>query len=76
MNRHSFFGAPRLMVVVGLLMLTLGVAAALAWHAYQAAESHRDAASRVQHDYVTFAGWEFRGLPGSSFAHASNDGST
>jgi hypothetical protein len=59
LNRQSFVGAPRLMVVVGLLMLTLGVAAALAWHAYQAAESHRDAASRVQRDYVAFAGWEF-----------------
>jgi signal transduction histidine kinase len=48
---------------VSLLVLTLGVAAALAWQAHQAARSHEEAARRVQLDSVEFAGWEFsRGI--------------
>jgi signal transduction histidine kinase len=50
---------PRLTLVITLLVLTLGVASALAWQAHQAARSHREAAERVLHDYVAFAGWEF-----------------
>jgi signal transduction histidine kinase len=42
-----------------LLVLTLGVACALAWQAHQAARSHREAAERVLQDYAAFAGWEF-----------------
>ena len=49
---------PRLTLVVSLLILTLGVAAALAWQAHQAARSHEEAARRVQYDYVAFAGWQ------------------
>ena len=49
---------PRLTLVVSLLVLTLGVAAALAWQAHQAARSHEEAARRVQFDYVAFAGWQ------------------
>ena len=48
----------RLALVVSLLVLTLGVAAALAWQAHQAARSHEEAAMRVQFDYVAFAGWQ------------------
>jgi signal transduction histidine kinase len=51
---------PRLTLVVCLLVLTLGVAAALAWQAHQAARSHEEAAKRVQLDYVEFAGWEYQ----------------
>ena len=50
---------PRLTIVIALLVLTLGVASALAWQAHQAARSHREAAERVLTDYVGFAGWEF-----------------
>ena len=50
---------PRLTFVIGLLVLTLSVAAALAWQAHRAAESHRETAKRVLRDYVQFAGWEF-----------------
>ena len=52
------FRLPRLTLVVSLLVLTLGVAAALAWQAHQAARSHEEAARRVQFDYVAFAGWQ------------------
>lgn len=50
---------PRLTLVVGLLVLTLGTACALAWQAHVAAQSHQQAAERVLGDYVGFAGWEF-----------------
>jgi signal transduction histidine kinase len=50
---------PRLTLVVALLVLTLGVAAALAWQAHQAARSHEAVAQRVQQDYVDFAAWQF-----------------
>ena len=49
----------RLTSVVALLLLTLGVAGALAWQAHRAARSHEAVAARVQQDYVEFAGWEF-----------------
>jgi signal transduction histidine kinase len=45
--------------VTALLLLTLGVAGALAWQAHRAARSHQTVAGRVQRDYVEFAGWEF-----------------
>jgi signal transduction histidine kinase len=50
---------PRLSLVIGLLVLTLGVASALAWQAHVAARSHHDAAERVLRDYAGVAGWEF-----------------
>jgi signal transduction histidine kinase len=59
MARTTRIRPPRLTFIVALLVLTLGVASALAWQAYRAAESHRDAAERVLRDYVEFAGWEF-----------------
>jgi signal transduction histidine kinase len=49
----------RLTLVVALLLLTLGVAGALAWQAHRAARSHEAVATRVQQDYVEFASWEF-----------------
>ena len=49
----------RLALVIALLVLTLGVAVALAWQAHLAARSHIAVAERVQRDYVEFAGWEF-----------------
>ena len=49
----------RLTSVVALLLLTLGVAGALAWQAHRAARSHEAVATRVQQDYVEFASWEF-----------------
>ncbi len=49
----------RLTSIAALLLLTLGVAGALAWQAHRAARSHQTVASRVQQDYVEFAGWEF-----------------
>jgi signal transduction histidine kinase len=57
--RRAGFRLPRLTVVIGLLVLTLGVATALAWQAHQAALSHQAVAERVQRDYVSFAGLEF-----------------
>ena len=48
-----------LTVTIVLLVLTLGVACALAWQAHEAASSHREAAERVLQDYAGFAGWEF-----------------
>jgi signal transduction histidine kinase len=49
----------RLSLVIALLILSLGLAGALAWQAHHAARSHRDVAERVVRDYVEFAGWEF-----------------
>jgi signal transduction histidine kinase len=59
MLRRTPSGVSRLTFVIVLLVLTLGLAAALAWQAHQAARSHRDVAERVARDYVEFAGWEF-----------------
>ena len=55
----SRFRNTHLTVTIVLLVLTLGVACALAWQAHEAARSHREAAERVLQDYVGFAGWEF-----------------
>ena len=50
---------PRLTLVIGLLVVALGVASALAWQAHRVAQSHHAAAEKVLNDYVAFAGWEF-----------------
>jgi signal transduction histidine kinase len=55
----SRFRPAHLTFTIVPLVLTLGVACALAWQAHQAARSHREAAERVLQDYVGFAGWEF-----------------
>ena len=59
MPTRLFSGLSRLTLVVALLILTLGVAIALAWQAHEAARSHEAVARRVQQDYVEFAGWQF-----------------
>ena len=68
------FRLPRLTIVVSLLVLTLGVAAALAWQAHQAARSHEEAARRVQFDYVAFAGWQLSRAAKVELAHGSING--
>jgi len=59
MSRNSPRRISRLGIVMALLVLTLGVASALAWQAHQAARSHREAAERVLQDYAEFAAWQF-----------------
>ncbi len=46
------------MVLVGLLVCTLGLAALLAYEAQLAARSHRATAERVLQDYAAVAAWE------------------
>jgi Tfp pilus assembly protein PilE len=50
---------PRSGVIVLVLVLMLAVAAVLAYHAQQAARSHRTTAENVLRDYARFASWEF-----------------
>ena len=42
-----------------LLLSVLGIAAALAYQAQDAARSHRATTENVLRDYATFASWEF-----------------
>jgi len=46
-------------MVVVLLAATLVVTSVLAWHAYEASQSHTAVARRVLRDYVEFASWQF-----------------
>ena len=46
-------------VAIVLLLSMLGIAAALAYQAQQAARSHRATAENVLRDYAGFAAWEF-----------------
>lgn len=45
-------------LIVGLLVLTLGVAGLLAYQALEAARSHRQTAEGVLRDYAALASWE------------------
>ena len=49
-------------VAIVLLLPMLGIAAALAYQAQQAARSHRTTAEHVLRDYAGFAAWEFSRL--------------
>lgn len=51
-------------VAIVLLLSILGIAAALAYQAQDAARSHRATAENVLRDYAGFAAWEFSGLAG------------
>jgi hypothetical protein len=53
---RSRWSAP---VAIALLASMLGIAAALAYQAQQAARSHRTTAENVLRDYAGFAAWEF-----------------
>jgi hypothetical protein len=44
---------------IALLLSMLGLAAALAYEAQDAARSHRTTAENVLRDYAAFAAWEF-----------------
>ncbi|HEX2779333.1 MAG TPA: HAMP domain-containing sensor histidine kinase [Gemmatimonadaceae bacterium] len=46
------------LVLGALLLLALGVTAALAYEAHTAAESHRETAERALRDYASVAAWE------------------
>src|SRR5262245_11627545 len=46
-------------VAIVLLLSMLGIAAALAYQAQDAARSHRATAENVLRDYAGFAAWEF-----------------
>jgi hypothetical protein len=50
---------PRSAVIALVLLLTLGVAASLAYQAQEAARSHRVTAENVLRDYAAFASSEF-----------------
>jgi hypothetical protein len=49
-------------VAIVLLLTMLGIAAALAYQAQDAARSHRATAENVLRDYAGFAAWEFSRL--------------
>ncbi|MEO6527556.1 MAG: HAMP domain-containing sensor histidine kinase [Gemmatimonadaceae bacterium] len=46
-------------ILVAVLLLTMALAAALAYEAWRAARSHRATAERALRDYASFAAWEF-----------------
>ena len=45
--------------LVAILVLTVALAAFLAYEAWDAARSHRATAERAIRDYAKFAAWEF-----------------
>jgi hypothetical protein len=49
-------------MAIVLLLTILGIAAALAYQAQDAARSHRATAENVLRDYASFAAWEFSRL--------------
>ena len=51
--------APRITLLVGLLALTVVLAASLAYEAHDAARSHRVTAERALRDYASVAAWEY-----------------
>ena len=51
-------------VAIVLMVSVLGIAAALAYQAQDAARSHRATAENVLRDYAGFAAWQFSGLAG------------
>jgi signal transduction histidine kinase len=51
--------APRITLLVGLLSLTVVLAASLAYEAHDAARSHRVTAERALRDYASVAAWEY-----------------
>jgi signal transduction histidine kinase len=51
--------APRITLLVGLLSLTVVLAATLAYEAHDAARSHRVTAERALRDYASVAAWEY-----------------
>jgi len=56
-TRHV--AAPRITLLVGLLTLTVVLAASLAYEAHDAARSHRVTAERALRDYASVAAWEY-----------------
>src|SRR5574339_409261 len=56
-TRHV--AAPRSTLLVGLLSLTVVLAASLAYEAHDAARSHRVTAERALRDYASVAAWEY-----------------
>ena len=61
MSMGFFAGArrSRATLLVGLLLLTLGLAAVLAHQAYDATRDHRETAEQTLRDYAATAAWEF-----------------
>jgi signal transduction histidine kinase len=49
----------RATILVAVLLLTMGLAAALAYEAWSAERSHRATAERTLRDYAAFAAWEY-----------------
>jgi signal transduction histidine kinase len=58
--RQPSTGRPRSALTVLFLLLTLGLAAVLAYHAQDAARSHRQAAEGAIRDYTAFATWQYK----------------
>jgi signal transduction histidine kinase len=56
-TRHV--AAPRITLLVGLLSLTVVLAASLGYEAHDAARSHRVTAERALRDYASVAAWEY-----------------
>jgi len=56
-TRHV--AAPRITLLVGLLSLTVVLAASLAYEAHDAARSHRVTAEHALRDYASVAAWEY-----------------
>jgi signal transduction histidine kinase len=54
-----YVAAPRITLLVGLLTLTVVLAASLAYEAHDAARSHRVTAERALRDYASVAAWEY-----------------
>jgi len=53
------FTRSRATILVAVLLLTMGLAAALAYEAWRAERSHSATAERTLRDYAAFAAWEY-----------------
>ena len=70
-TRHV--AAPRITLLVGLLSLTVVLAASLAYEAHDAARSHRVTAERALRDYASVAAWEYVAAAQDRLGEAAGD---
>lgn len=68
-RRSPVPGSPRWRFVGALLLLTLGAAGVLAWEAWRAARSHRQAATAALEDHAAFVAWQFADRAQSKLDH-------
>lgn len=68
-RRSPVPGSPRWRFVGALLLLTLVASAVLAWEAWRAARSHREAATTALEDHAAFVAWQFADRAQSKLDH-------